>query len=297
MNILKVIQKISNNIELTKEEIRANENVIKKANENGFNLISQYNIEMRDLINNDISTKVLPLQYKTNDIQKILDSTQYIEGAKSSFKFPFITNNNVSWGVPQGNGVIESKELKPHRISTQLDMSINVINSNSEDIQKQFTEMLINSIYQKMIQTAFSSESENLDTPKGLFNGITEINISDITSLQTMQNKVDTFSDTASWFISPKMKNKLFEINSTNQIFVDGKLLGNEYNFTNLVQENKICYIDLSKVAISNFGVIGITVDNFTQKANGNVRITVDAFFDFDVANENYISVGIISNE
>lgn len=295
MDILNVIKKISNNIELSKEEKRANENVINRAKEKGFNVQSQFNIEMRELINNDISTKVLPLQHKTNDIQNIIDKTQYIENAKSKFKFPFITNQNVSWGYPTGSGVIESKELKPYRVCTQLDLSLTVINSNSEDIQTQFTSMLINSIYEKVLQTLFSSTQETENTPKGLFNGINEINVSDTATLQTMQTNVDKYSDTAIWFISPQMKNKLYEINATNQIFVDGKLLGNDYIFSNLVEDGKICYIDLSKVAISNFGVLGITVDNFTQKANGNVRITVDAFFDFDIANDNYISVGVIS--
>ena len=297
MNILNIIQKLANNKELSKTEILENENVIKRAKEKGFVTQSQYNIELRNVINSDIQTKVLPINYKQNDIKLIIDKCQYIENAKSQFKFPFVTNNNVEWGVPMGNGVIESKTLKPYRIATQLDLSLSVINCNSEDIKKQFTQMLIDSIYYKVLQTAFSSNLDLTNAPKGLFYGIEPIDISDVKGLQQMQKAVDVESDNAIWLISPNAKEKLFEINADSHIFNDGKMLGNDYIFTNLVENGKICYIDLGKLAIANFGVLGITVDNFTQKANGNVRITVDAYFDFDICKDSYLSVGNVTSE
>jgi len=297
MNILNIIQKLANNKELSKTEILENENVIKRAKEKGFVTQSQYNIELRNVINSDIQTKVLPINYKQNDIKLIIDKCQYIENAKSQFKFPFVTNNNVEWGVPMCNGVIESKTLKPYRIATQLDLSLSVINCNSEDIKKQFTQMLIDSIYYKVLQTAFSSNLDLTNAPKGLFYGKTQIDISDVKGLQQMQKAVDVESENAIWLVSPNAKEKLFEINADSHIFNDGKMLGNDYIFTNLVENGKICYIDLGKLAIANFGVLGITVDNFTQKANGNVRITVDAYFDFDICKDSYLSVGNVTSE
>jgi len=297
MNILNIIQKLANNTELSKTEILENENVIKRAKEKGFVTQSQYNIELRNVINSDIQTKVLPINYKQNDIQLIFDKCQYIENAKSQFKFPFVTNNNVEWGVPMGNGVIESKNLKPYRIATQLDLSLTVINCNSEEIKKQFTQMLIDSIYYKVLQTAFSSNLDLTNAPKGLFYGIEPIDISDVKGLQQMQKAVDVVCNNAIWLISPHAKEKLFEINAESHIFNDGKMLGNDYIFTNLVENGKLCYIDLGKLAIANFGVLGITVDNFTQKANGNVRITVDAYFDFDICKDSYLSVGNVTSE
>lgn len=298
MELLDIIKKLANKIELSKIERTQNENAIKRAKEKGFVTQSQFNIELRNVINpNFAQTKVLPIQYKNNDIQFILDKCQHIENAATNFKFPFITNNNVKWGIPEGNGIIESKNLKPYRIATQLDLSLSVLNTNSGDIENQFTQMLIESIYFKVLQTAFSTTIETELNPKGLFANLNIYDISDFADLQQIQKFVDDESDNGLWLISPTAKAKLFKINADSQIFNDSKLLGNDYIFTNLVEDGKICYIDLGKLAIANFGLLGVTVDNFTQKANGNVRLTVDAYFDYDIAKDSYLSVGNIISE
>ena len=298
MDILEIVKKIANNKELSKTEISFNEKAIKRAQERGFNTQSQYNIELRNIIApNNAQTKVLPIQYKNNDIQMILEKCQHIENATTNFKFPFITNNNIRWGFPDGNGIIESKNLKPYRIATQLDLSLSVLNTNSGDIENQFTQMLVESIYYKVLQTAFSTTFETELNPKGLFANQDIYDISEFADLQHIQKFVDDESDNGLWLISPTAKAKLFKINADSQIFNDSKLLGNEYLFTNLVEDGKICYIDLGKLAIANFGLLGVTVDNFTQKANGNVRITVDAYFDYDIAKDSYLSVGNIISE
>lgn len=299
LKLTNIIRKLATREEFTNEEKRLNEIAIENAKENGYVVNGQYNIELRNLIPSNVyddQVNNIGLTKKDNDITNILEKTNLVTNCKNRFKFPFVTLDNIEWGIPRNNLTFETnKQLSAHRLAAQFELSTEIVLS-ANNIEKQLTDLTISAIYQKLVQTMFSSIYNSEECPDGLLNNIQPTEITDTDSLINLQNELDTKSDNAIWIISPKAKKELFKLNKTERIFDDGKLLGNDYIFTNLLEDNKICYIDLKKLIIAQFGVIGISVDSYTKKIHGRNVVTIDSYFDFAIANNEFIKVGEFRN-
>ena len=299
-NIFDTLRKLSTKQELSITEKRINQKAIENAKKNGYNATAQFNFELRDVyrpenIKNEYTpTKTLPFVYKHDDVKYLTDKMQVIQNANSSFKYPFVSYNGMQWGYASYNDdcIIESKPLQAHRIFGKLEISLDTILSNGDNLQQNFVDAMMLAMYEKVIRQMFSTQHITSDVPQSLISGIEQTTITDANTLIDMQSNVDNNCNNAVWLISPSAKKHLNVINSTQNIFSDGKLLGNDFIYSNLIEDGKIVYIDLSKVVLANFGAIGITIDNFTQKTNGKNVIVVEAYFDFAIASDDYISVG-----
>lgn len=292
MNILNTIKKLNNKQPLTTEEQRVNDRAIKKANENGIAPIANYNVEMRELLTIPSATKVHQIESNTNIIHPLLDKVQYIENAQTNIIYPFVNITNVQWGNGQLTTQLTSKALKPHRICAQIEISKTFLNSNDEGITQQFQDTLINSIFDKVFATILSDEDATQDAPKGLLYNIVPIPITSIDDLTTIQQSVDDFTNNGIWICGAKAKKHLNVMHSTNRLFDSNKLLQSDIVYTNDIANDYLIYVDLQKILLANFGVIGITLDNVTKSVEGKTILTIDAYFDYDIANNAFLTVG-----
>ena len=292
MNILNTIKKLNYKQSLTNEEKSLNERAIKKANENGIAPIANYNIEMRELLTIPSATKVHQLQSNTNVIHPLLDRVQYVENAQTNIVYPFINITNVQWGNGQLTTQLTSKPLKPHRVCAQVEISKTFLNCNDDSITQQFQDALINAIYDKVFATMLSDGDSTQDAPEGLLYNIVPTPITSIDDLTTIQQSVDDFTNNGIWICGSKAKKHLNIMHSTNRLFDSNKLLQSDIVYTNDIANDYLIYIDLQKVLLANFGVIGVTLDNVTRSVEGKTILTIDAYFDYDIANNTFLSVG-----
>ena len=292
MNILNTIKKLNKKQPLTTEEQRVNDRAIKRANENGIAPIANYNVEMRELLTIPSATKVHQLQSNTNIIHPLLDKVQYIENAQTNIIYPFVNITNVQWGNGALTTQLTSKALKPHRVCAQIEISKTFLNSNDEGITQQFQDALINAIYDKVFATILSDGDSTQDAPKGLLNGIVPTPITSIDDLTTIQQSVDEFTNNGVWVCGSKAKKHLNVMHSTSKLFDNNKLLQSDIVYTNDIANDYLIYIDLQKVLLANFGVVGITLDNVTKSVEGKTILTIDGYFDYDIANDTFLSVG-----
>lgn len=266
MNILNTIKKLNNKQPLNNEEKSINERAIKKANENGIAPIANYNVEMRALLTIPSATKVHQLQSNTNVLHPLLDKVQYVENAQSNIIYPFVNITNVQWGNGALATQLTSKPLKPHRICAQIEISKTFLNCNDESITQQFQDALINSIFDKVFATMLSDSEGTQDAPKGLLNGIELTTITSIDDLTNIQQSVDDFTNNGMWICGAKAKKHLNVMHSTSNLFDNNKLLQSDVIYTNDIANDYLIYVDLQKILLANFGVIGITLDNVTKR-------------------------------
>lgn len=292
MNILNTIKKLNNKQPLTNEEKSINERAIKKANENGIAPIANYNVEMRELLTIPSATKVHQLQSNTNVLHPLLDKVQYIENAQTNIVYPFVNITNVQWGNGQLTAQLTSKALKPHRICAQIEISKTFLNCNDESITQQFQDTLINSIFDKVFATMLSDSEGTQDAPKGLLYNIVPTTIISVDDLTTIQQSVDDFTNNGMWICGAKAKKHLNVMHSTSNLFDNNKLLQSDVIYTNDIANDYLIYVDLQKILLANFGVIGVTLDNVTKSVDGKTILTIDAYFDYDIANNTFLSVG-----
>lgn len=300
INLLQTIAKLCDKKTLSINERKIDETAKQNAKLNGYNVVGNFNFTTNDIIpKSDVfqyqrMQNVLPLSQKDSNISFVRDNVRFLENCTTSFIYPFVDFGQISWGYPSvDSATLTTKKLSPYRLSVPLELSLTLLRSNDENLQIDFVNNMMGAIYEKLFQTVFSSNVGASDiAPEGLINKVGFTNISSVETLSNMAANVDKNTDNGIYLISPTAKQYINTLDAS--IFANGKLLNSNYMCTNLVENDYICYVDLGKIAVAEFGVFSVTIDNYTKMSEGKVKLIVDGYFDFDIASEKFISVGKI---
>ncbi len=297
LNILDVINRISNKIALSETQENENRNAIEKAKEDGITAVGMFNFELRAMID-DLGTKsgrtiahTQSSEYDDDFIEKIT----FYPSLKANLKAPYFDENSCDWkdvgyGITANTDTITSKYLTPHRLTTQVDFSVDILRQ-SGNFYNEVNAILIKALFNKLVETILSDGAETSDQPKGIFNGVSATTISTLADLATMQYDGDKLKTDNVWIISPKAKSEILKLNPT--LFNDGKFLGSPYISENRMQDGFIAYLPLDLVVVAQFGCVQCTCDSVTNVINGVVKVYLDSFFDFDFLDDSKIQLGI----
>ena len=296
LNLFQVVNKLANKEKLSISEQRINDLATKRAKEYGIAPTSHFNFELRDLVKPNWANSDTKYISNDKDIKEFLNRVTFVENVKNSTKFPYVEFENIKWGTPTNNGLVENEKIhKANRLAERLSIS-KLLLLSQQDFQSNMEQMAVNALYQKLFSTMFSTAEENTteneESPKGLINDDDAITISGVTDIIDLQNNVDKVSDKGIWVISPTAKKELNNLQLTSNIFCNGMFLNSPYICTNLVEDTYLIYIDLSKVCLTQFGLMGISVDAYTHAKDGYTDVIVEGYFDYSLANEKFIKVG-----
>ena len=299
LNLFQVVNKLAAKEKLSLTEQRINDNATKMAKEFGIAPTAHFNFEMRDLVKPNWANSETHYISNDKDLTELISRVTFVENVRNSTKFPYIEFQNVKWGTPTNNGLIENEKIhRANRLAERLSIS-KLLLLSQPDFQSNMEQMAINALYQKLFSTMFSTAEEistpNEESPKGLINDDDAITISGVTDLIDLQNNVDKVSDKGIFIISPSAKKELNNLQLTSNIFCNGMLLNSPYICTNLVEDTYLIYVDLSKVCLTQFGLMGVSVDAYTHAKDGYTDVIVEGYFDYSLANEKFIKVGKFS--
>jgi len=296
-NLLDAINRISNKIALSETQENENRKAIEKAKEDGITAVGMFNFELRAMID-DLGTKsgrtiahTQSSEYDDDFIGKIT----FYPSLKANLKAPYYDENSCDWkevgyGITANTDTISSKYLTPHRLTTQVDFSVDILRQ-SGNFYNEVNAILVKALFNKLVETILSDGAETNDKPKGIFNGVSATTISTLAGLATMQYDGDKLKTKNVWIISPKAKAEILKLNPT--IFNDGKFLGSDYILENRMQDGLIAYLPLDLVVVAQFGCVQCTCDSVTNVINGIVKVYLDSFFDFDFLDDSKIQLGI----
>lgn len=301
INLNSVINNIINKKNFSIEEKRINDKCEKALKEKGIANSAQFNCELRDIIkvgepyyvgNKKTETFVLK-----NDAAELLEKVNYFENNVNDLNVPYVSAANVEWGeeVAQAidaNPQLESKKLKPHRLSTYVDYSKAFLNCTDDEVSQKVNQSIVNAVFNKLFQTIFSDVEETQAHPKGLFDGVVQYAISSIENITDMQYAIDKKGNSNTWIISPQAKQELFKLSTNYPLLNNNQLLNSPAICTNLCDDGYICYLPLDLLVIAEWGVMSLNVDNVTHAWDGKVRVYIDAWFDFDLLGDDNIAVG-----
>jgi hypothetical protein len=296
LNLFQVVNKLANKEKLSISEQRINDLATKRAKEFGIAPTSQFSFETRDLVKPNWANSETHYISNDKDLTELISRVTFVENVRNSTKFPYIEFQNVKWGTPTNNGLIENEKIhRAIRLAERLSIS-KLLLLSQPDFQSNMEQMAINALYQKLFSTMFSTAEEistpNEESPKGLINDDDAITISGVTDLIDLQNNVDKVSDKGIFIISPSAKKELNNLLLTSNIFCNGMLLNSPYICTNLAEDGYLLYIDLSKVCLTQFGLMGVSVDAYTHAKDGYTDVIVEGYFDYSLANDKFIKVG-----
>ena len=290
-----IINKLENRKQLTSEEIRKNNEAIKKMNECGLNTTANYNIELRNLIHNvksgyDYSYKDLKFD-KNPTLNTLLENCTLIENCVQDAIIPYFNYGSAYWGLSSGQSFqnIDDVRFGIKRVSNNITLS----KSYSRQQTKAFEEYLTNALLQSLLEKTFSTlfkEAENHDISgvMPLFNTGNTVEISTLDDILNLKKEVDLESNDNYFICSPTAQLKLRKLGAID----NGLILDSPTIFTNLVQDGFFCYISLKNLALCLYDVIGITVDPYSKAKDNQTIITVEAYLDAQLLFYKLIKVG-----
>lgn len=296
LNLLDAINRISNRIALSETQEMENRKAIEKAKEDGITAVGMFNFELRSMID-DLGTKsgrtIAHTQSSEYD-DDFLSKITFYPSLKANLKAPYYDENSCDWkevgyGITANTDTLSSKYLTPHRLTTQVDFSVDILRQSGK-FHNEVNAILIKALFNKLVESILSDGAETNDKPKGIFNGVSATTISTLEDLATLQYQGDKLKTKNAWLISPKAKAEILKLNPT--LFNDGKFLGSEYICENRLQDGLIAYLPLDLVTVAQFGCVQCTCDSVTNVINGIVKVYLDSHFDFDFLDDSKIQLG-----
>ena len=213
----------------------------------------------------------------------------YMTGLVGNVSIPVYSGSNVGWAgeieaAKDGAGTFSEVTLEPKRITAYIDISKQFLIQDSVSAEALLRSDIIRAITNKLEATILGEGAGDSKTPAGIFNGaeaLTAVNYKNIVSLmQTLEEA--NVGGNMKYIVSPAFKAAL---KTTPKDAGSGRFImeGNEIDGVPALCTSACKGIVLGNFAdyiIAQFGAIDLTIDPYTQAANGKVRLVVNAYFD-----------------
>lgn len=231
----------------------------------------------------------------------------YLTGLKGNLQIPSMTAENVYWegeitDADNGAGSFDHINMAPRRLSAYIDISKQFLVQDTLGAENLIRKLLVEAINDKLEATILSNAAASGNVPAGIFNGVTATTIASYADVCNFESELDenNFVGDFKYVINPKAKAALRSMikgtNATGMIMENDAIDGTACETTTHMAQNTLAYGDWSQLYIGQWGAIDLTVDPYTKAANGQVRLVINAFFDYKVVRDGAIVLGEIDN-
>lgn len=216
----------------------------------------------------------------------------YLSGLTGNVSIPAYSGSNVGWAgevsaASDGTGSFSEVTLEPKRLTAYIDVSKQFLIQESASAEEMLKRDIVNAISNKLEATILGSDAGSATQPTGLLNGVVAdtvaVTYADIVDMETELESANVKGQ-KTFIISPSAKGTLKT--TLKDAGVAGYLMdGNEVNgysvlTTSAVPSKGVVFGCFEDYVIGQWGGIDLTVDPFTQAANGKVRLVINAYFD-----------------
>lgn len=216
----------------------------------------------------------------------------YLSGLTGNVSIPAYSGSNVTWadetaGASDGAGAFSEVTLEPKRLTAYIDVSKQFLIQESLSAEEMLKRDIVNAISNKLEATVLGSDAGSTKQPAGLLNGVvastTDVAYKDVVAMETALESANVKGNKV-FIVSPSAKGTLKTTLKASG--VSGYLMeGNEVNgyntlCTSAVPSNGVVFGCFEDYVIGQWGGLDLTVDPYTQAANGKVRLVINAYFD-----------------
>ena len=261
--------------------------------------------EGEDVVVTDFANILDPLRTKN----VLADSgANILTGLVGDLQIPAMGAENVNWegetdDAQDGAGTFTNVKLTPHRLSAYIDVSKQFLVQDSLGAEALIRRDLVNAIQAKLEDTIFGTDAADGARPAGIFNGVTPTKVTDFKSLCTLESDVEdaNFYGPAKYIVSPKAKaamRAMAKSTKSTQLVMEGDNIdGTPVLSTGHIAKNTFAYGDWSQLYVGQWGAIDLTVVPYTKAAAGQVRLVINAFFDFKLVRPKAVVYGTTAGE
>lgn len=261
--------------------------------------------EGEDVVVTDFANILDPLRTKN----VLADSgANILTGLVGDLQIPAMGAENVNWegetdDAQDGAGTFTNVKLTPHRLSAYIDVSKQFLVQDSLGAEALIRRDLVNAIQAKLEDTIFGTEAADGARPAGIFYNVTPTKVTDFKGLCTLESDVEdaNFYGPAKYIVSPKAKaamRAMAKSTKSTQLVMEGDNIdGTPVLSTGHIAKNTFAYGDWSQLYVGQWGAIDLTVDPYTKAAAGQVRLVINAFFDFKLVRPKAVVYGTTDGE
>lgn len=261
--------------------------------------------EGEDVVVTDFANILDPLRTKN----VLADSgANILTGLVGDLQIPAMGAENVNWegetdDAQDGAGTFTNVKLTPHRLSAYIDVSKQFLVQDSLGAEALIRRDLVNAIQAKLEDTIFGTDAASGGRPAGIFNGVTPTKVTDFKGLCTLESDVEdaNFYAPSKYIVSPKAKaamRAMAKSTKSTQLVLEGDNIdGVPVLSTGHIAKDTFAYGDWSQLYVGQWGAIDLTVDPYTKAAAGQVRLVINAFFDFKLVRPKAVVYGTTAGE
>lgn len=215
-------------------------------------------------------------------------------GLIGNVQIPSYSGSNVGWAgetaaAASGAGKWSEVSLSPKRLTAYVDVSKQFLIQDSNSAEEMLRRDIVNAIAEKLEQTILGTAAGSATQPAGLLNGVqadtSAITYADIISMEAALEAKNVYGDLA-FIVSPTAKATLKTTamggtkSDFSMIMTDGEIDGLPVHSTSAMSGKGVVLGAWREYVIAQWGAIDLTVDPYTQAANGMVRLVINAYFD-----------------
>lgn len=214
----------------------------------------------------------------------------YMTGLVGNVSIPVYSGSNVGWAgevsaATDGAGKFSEVNLEPKRLTAYIDVSKQFLIQDSNSAEEMLKRDIVSAIASKLEATILGKEAGDANKPAGLLNTVvadgSAVTYKDIVKMEADLEAKNVRGD-IKFIVSPSAKADLKTTAKNQNSFL---MEGNEVNgypvlCTSAVADKGVILANWSDLVIGQWGGIDLTVDPYTQAANGKVRLVINAYFD-----------------
>lgn len=221
-------------------------------------------------------------------------SANFMTGLVGNVSIPTYSGSTVGWAgevdaATDGAGTFGEVELSPKRLTAYVDISKQFLIQDSASAEALLRKDIVDALSNKLEATILGAVAGDATKPAGLFAGVTAdtaaITFADILKMeQTLEEK--NVGGNIKFIASPAAK-AVLRTTAVGGTKSDLRMLmeGNEIDgistlVTNGMTSKGLILGNFNDLVIGQWGGIDLTVDPYTQAANGKIRLVVNAYFD-----------------
>ena len=218
----------------------------------------------------------------------------FMTGLVGNVSIPTYSGSTVGWAgevdaAKDGAGTFGEVELSPKRLTAYVDISKQFLIQDSASAEALLRKDIVDALSNKLEATILGAVAGDATKPAGLFAGVTAdtaaITFADILKMeQTLEEK--NVGGNIKFIASPAAK-AILRTTAVGGTKSDLRMLmeGNEIDgistlVTNGMTSKGLILGNFNDLVIGQWGGIDLTVDPYTQAANGKIRLVVNAYFD-----------------
>lgn len=218
----------------------------------------------------------------------------FMTGLVGNVSIPTYSGSTVGWAgevdaASDGAGTFGEVELSPKRLTAYVDISKQFLIQDSVSAEALLRKDIVDALSNKLEATILGAVAGDATKPAGLFAGVTTdtaaITFADILKMEQNLEEANV-SGNIKFIASPAAK-AVLRTTAVGGTKSDLRMLmeGNEIDgiptlVTNGMTAKGLILGNFNDLVIGQWGGIDLTVDPYTQAANGKIRLVVNAYFD-----------------